>query len=375
MPDTTRRAALAALAGLTCALALPLAFAATADTTAPAATSPARAVVEELAQALGTDFVYPDVGQRYAAMLREASAAGKYDTLSGTALAERLTADLQAVHADGHVGVRAVAPTPAGAAAGGSTSAPASPPAPSVPNLEAARWLAPGIAFVRFNLMASEPEDAAAAGRFMAEHVGAKVVIFDLRTNNGGGLAEMDAIFPYLYARPTPLVRMATRRSVFEREGAGPMGDLPSLRAVDGDPAFVVREHWATPNAETRLRGARVYVLTSGRTASAAEHFCLAMKASKRATLVGETTAGANHFGYGLELPGGLASFVPVGRTYDPATGQDWEGTGVQPDVPTPAKDALIRVLEREGLATDAATRLSDEVAPTKSMERRRRPT
>lgn len=404
MPTSIRPRLLAIAAGTSLAVMASVAVAtssaaASSEAATPSASAPrsvARAIVDELATAFSRDFVYPDVGDRYAAMLRTNAAAGAYDALTGAALADRLTADLQAVQQDGHVRVRAAAPAaeaasrapapnappatapstaPAGTPAGGTPppadTAPRIPPQPW-PNIEAGRWLAPGIAFVRFNLMASEPADAAAADRFMAEHADAKVVIFDLRTNNGGGLAEMDAVFPYLFARPTPLVRMATRRSVFEREGAGPMGDLPSLKPVDGDPAFVTREHWATPNRETRLRGARVYVLTSGRTASAAEHFCLAMKATKRATLVGEPTAGGNHFGYGMDLPGGLEAFIPVGRTFDPATGKDWEGVGVLPDVAVSKEEALIRVLEREGIATEKATQLSSEVAPKKPMERRR---
>jgi hypothetical protein len=48
--------------------------------------------------------------------------------------------------------------------------------------------------------------------------------------------------------------------------------------------------------------------------------------------LIGERTAGANHFG-GIEPIGaGLAAFIPVGRTYDPDTGKDWESTGVAPE-------------------------------------------
>lgn len=350
-------------------LALAGAVPVAAQTAEPATTATARPVARaaalELADALGRDFVYPDVGAKYAAMLRAHAASGAYDALSGQALADRMTADLQAVQADGHVRVRAMGATPApsGAAPGG---APA-----RVPNLEAGRWLAPGVAFVRFNLMASEPADAEATRAFALAHMGARVLIVDLRTNNGGGLAEMDALFPFLFAHPTPLVRMATRKSVFDRDG-GPVANLPSLRPVDGDPAFVTREHWVTPAPQTGLRAAKVYVLMSGRTASAAEHFALAMKASRRATLVGEATAGANHFGYGVDLTGGLAAFVPVGRTFDPATGKDWEGDGVAPDVEVPAKDALVAVLIREGIGSAEARKLSAEVAPAKSMERRK---
>ena len=146
------------------------------------------------------------------------------------------------------------------------------------------------------------------------------------------------------------------------------------MRPVAGDPAMVTREHWATPNGDARLTQAKVYVLTSGASASAAEHFALAMKASGRGVLIGAPTGGANHFGRGEELGGGFTAFIPVGRTYDPATGKDWEGDGVQPDIAVPAAAALERALTELGIAPGEAKRLSDAHMPSWPMERRRRP-
>ena len=34
-------------------------------------------------------------------------------------------------------------------------------------------------------------------------------------------------------------------------------------------------------------------------------------------------------------------AFIPFGRTYDPNTGEDWEGVGVQPDASVEAEKAL----------------------------------
>jgi C-terminal processing protease CtpA/Prc len=236
--------------------------------------------------------------------------------------------------------------------------------------MEEARWLAPGIAYVRFNLFPGDPESVRAADRFMAEHVGAKTIIFDIRTHRGGGLAEMNAIFPYLFARPTTLVTMDTRASV-DRAGGNPIGDEPAMRRVPASDDVVRREHFVTPNpAEKRLFGARVYVLTSGFTGSAAEHFALALKRTHRATLVGETTGGAGNYGGMRPLGDKYSVFVPVGRTFDPDTGKGWEGTGVAPDVAVPAERALAEALARSGIAPAEADRLSAEVAPREPMTR-----
>lgn len=207
----------------------------------------------------------------------------------------------------------------------------------------------------------------------MADHADAKAIIFDIRSHNGGGIEQMDVIFPWLFAKPTRLVAMATRASV-DAEGGSPIDGIPSMRPVAGDPAMVTREHWATPNGDPRLTQAKVYVLTSGASASAAEHFALAMKASGRGVLIGAPTGGANHFGRGEELGGGFTAFIPVGRTYDPATGRDWEGAGVQPDIAVPAAAALERALTELGIAPGEAKRLSDAHMPSWPMERRRRP-
>jgi C-terminal processing protease CtpA/Prc len=120
-----------------------------------------------------------------------------------------------------------------------------------------------------------------------------------------------------------------------------------------------------------RLRDAKIYLLTAGRTGSAAEHFALAMKRTGRATLIGETTAGAGHFGGMLPLNDNFAAFIPVGRTFDPDTGKGWEGDGVTPHVEVPAADALIEALVRSGIARDDAVRLSATVHPAEPMDRR----
>ena len=76
-----------------------------------------------------------------------------------------------------------------------------------------------------------------------------------------------------------------------------------------------------------------VYVLTSGITFSACEHFAFALKIHQKATLVGSNTGGGAHPVTFVELETGLIFKVPIGRTYDPETGTDWEGTGVIPDI------------------------------------------
>ncbi|WP_232492871.1 S41 family peptidase [Novosphingobium kaempferiae] len=316
----------------------------------------------ELADKLERLYIYPEQGRRYAEALREGVASGRYAALPREDAAAAMTRDLQASAPDGHLRVFVPRPHPPEGAA---------PQPPEYPPIEQPGWIAPGIAYVRLNEF---PDDAAVTGKvaaFMREHATARALIFDLRSHHGGGLEQMDVILPWLFARPTRLVTMETTQAT-EREEASPAAEIPSLRLVP-DPVMARREHWVTPNAETSLRGAKVYLLTGPRTASAAEHFALAMKATHRATLVGEPTAGANHFGGQVGLPGGLVAFLPVGRTFDPATGKDWEGDGVAPDVAVSKETALEWVLTDLGLPTAQAHALAEAHRPTLPTERRKR--
>jgi hypothetical protein len=212
-----------------------------------------RALAKDLATRLESDFVYPDQGKRYAAMLRANADKGAYDALKGGELAKKLSDDLQQVAVDGHLrvmfegaggGPQIVIKRPADPSGAPPAGEPKqvmirmTPP----PEIEHAGWIAPKIAFVRFNLFPSSPDAMEAAHKFMATHANAKVIIFDLRTHMGGGLAEMDAIFPWLFTKPTRLATMATRKSVDEA-GNSPIAGVPTLRIVQADPNFVTREH------------------------------------------------------------------------------------------------------------------------------------
>ncbi len=337
--------------------------------------------VTALADKLEASYVIHDVGARYAAQLRSNLAQGAYDAIDDLeAIAGRLTSDLEAVAPDGHLRVMAAANlTPDGrmrqvpggnpgtrvARAADPQKAPGDPRGPRVvrgpegPGRPDGRsrpaaigdmaWLADGVAYIQFYEFPGDPETVAAVERFMTEHASAKALIIDARSHHGGGQAEMDVMLPYLYANETPLVDMEVAEQVERgRHGGPPMGPPPSMRAVPAPPGMVRREHVVTPHAtEHRLFTAKVFYLTSARTASAAEHLAFALKRTGRAVLIGEQTAGGNHFGGWEPLGDGLAAFLPIGRTFDPVTGADWEGVGVAPDVAVPAVQALDEAVRR----------------------------
>ncbi|MGV8039270.1 MAG: S41 family peptidase [Thermoanaerobaculaceae bacterium] len=90
-----------------------------------------------------------------------------------------------------------------------------------------------------------------------------------------------------------------------------------------------------------RLSEVPMYVLTSAYTFSGAEALAYRLQVLKRATIVGETTGGGANAGGILDVAPFFRAWMPMGRPVDRTTGGNWEGTGVEPDIATSAREAL----------------------------------
>jgi C-terminal processing protease CtpA/Prc len=261
---------------------------------------------------------------------------------------------LQAINFDGHLKVFPTPASPVGGSGGGDEKI-------DTPAIEAAQRLTPDIAYIRIGRFFGEDEAMSGIRKFLIDNADAKTLIIDVRTHIGGGLAEMDLMFRMLFEKPQVLVGMDTRSAV-----PSPMGDGPTLRTITSPPTVVRREHFVTPASAPvgDLRKARIYVLASGRTGSAGEHFVLSMKRTKRATVIGDTTYGAGNFGGAIQVAGGFSAWIPVGRTFDPDTNKGWDYAGIAPNVPVPAAEALTEALFRSGMDRAQAAALSAQVGP-----------
>lgn len=335
-----------------------------ADTAGAFNRDEARAAVRDLADQLVETFVYPDVAQRYATALREKLARGGYDVFpTRKAFAEAVTADLMAVAPDGHLAVLTGRPQPQ------PEKGTAASPEPTASAMEQAGMIAPGIAYVRFNAFTGAPDILRDFAAFLDRTAGARTLIVDMRSQRGGGLSEMDILLPRLFAKPATVMVMDMRASVARAHGGLP---FESLVPVEGPIEFARAEHRITPlSPASPWTKAKVYLLIAARTASAAEHMATVLKETGRATLVGETTAGAGNFGGGTDLAGGYAAFIPFGHSYFPGT-SGWEGVGVTPTIAIAPERALYAVLLREGVRPGEAQALSDSHKPTLPMTRRR---
>ena len=162
-------------------------------------------------------------------------------------------------------------------------------------------------------------ETAVAAMNFLAN---SDAVIIDLRDTPGG--------------EPTMVQLLSSYFVRGEKLGRTHLNTLEQV--YDGK----IEQYWTIPYVPgKRMYDTDLYILTDGYTGSGAEEFTNNMKALDRAVIVGETTTGSGH---NVDIEIIQKSFVmhlPVRRPVNPITGTGWEGTGVEPHVSFPGKQAL----------------------------------
>lgn len=195
-----------------------------------------------------------------------------------------------------------------------------------------ARWLPGNVGYLRIGMFMDTPpsvEKLAAAMSLLAD-TGALIV--DVRGSPGGEPAGVANVIGHFVSERTPTVR-----------------------TQGGDDPAAERTFHAEPRTPA-YTGKPLYVLVDRRTGSGAEEFAYDLQAMRRATLVGETTAGAATPGGFRPLAHGFVAFIPMQRVANTITGGNWEGVGVIPDIKVAADDALPRAhrLALETLLQDA---------------------
>ncbi|MBY8881960.1 S41 family peptidase [Actinacidiphila acidipaludis] len=280
------------------------------------------AALDETIGLLAEHYVFPDVAEQIAAVLRRRRDAGAYAVDSAEELARLVTDDLQSVNGDRHL--RLVfhpdeVPSGKGEAALTSLRRDFDASLGGAPRVEllggkvAVLELAPVLFPVEW---AAEP--LAAALTLVAP---APALLLDLRRCRGGDPETVALVCSYLLDRRTHLNTQVWRGEETQEQS------------------------WS----QTHVPGARfggtkpLYVLTGAGTFSGGEELTYDLQQLGRAVVVGETTGGGAHPREGWTVHPHLEATIPVGRAVNPVSGTNWEGTGVLPDVAVPAEDALDR--------------------------------
>ena len=277
-------------------------------------------LIERIAENLKDHYPDAAAAKMMAEALQANEAAGVYNTITDSKdFAALITRQLQEVSHDLHIGVvyteRVLPDGP--------------PRAPSVESQNAYRAamlrqnclfektqiLADQIGYLKLNGFPDTAVCTGAAQAAMAALNDSASVILDLRDNGGGFPDMVMLIASYFFDHPEYMYN--PRENTTERSWT--RSPVPGSKLVDKP----------------------LYLLTSTRTVSAAEHFTYDLKMLKRATLVGETTRGSAHSGVFRGIDDHFGMGIPEVRPINPFSKADWEGVGVEPDVKVKAADAL----------------------------------
>jgi hypothetical protein len=171
------------------------------------------------------------------------------------------------------------------------------------------------VGYLKLNAFADTSVCQATATAAMTKLNDADALIFDLRDNRGGFPNMVSLIAAYLFDHPEYMYC-----------------PLENTTA----------ESWTrSPVPGNKLANKPVYILTSSRTISAAEQFTYNLKMLKRATLVGETTAGGGHAANLHSIGDDFYVGTIEVRAINPYAKSDWNDTGIEPDFKVGAPEAL----------------------------------
>lgn len=177
-----------------------------------------------------------------------------------------------------------------------------------------------------------------------------KNLIIDLRDNGGGGISAAFALAKYIVTNDLEVGYFPTNKlnySGFQPELFNKLPELQpksteefgnELRTLPG--VKLVFKKPANP-----VFTGKIYVLTNGNTGSTCEPIVYALKNTKKATIIGETTAGAMLAASPFFVSKKYMVILPIGDfyTYD---GVHLDNVGVDPDIKVKSADAITKALE-----------------------------
>jgi C-terminal processing protease CtpA/Prc len=291
------------------------------------------AITRELAGLVEERYVFPGLGADLSKLLADRLADGSYALAPDEeSLAATLTEALQSLNGDKHLRLRySASEVPERGDEAAELAAMAAWAQRTAGGIARAEWLDGNVGYLDLRPLLFPPsiagEAVAAAMTLVAP---ADALLIDLRQCLGGDPGMVAMLCTYLFgAEPVHLIDMVGRP------------------AADG--AAQVRQSWTMPFAPGRHFGPDkpVFVLTSGTTFSGGEELAYDLQQLGRATVVGERTRGGAHPVEGFRIRPHLQATIPIARSLSPVSGGNWEGTGVLPDVPVAAGEALDAACQR----------------------------
>jgi C-terminal processing protease CtpA/Prc len=279
-------------------------------------------ILQKISELMRNKYVLPDLGIEYEQEILSWIKSDKYGSIDSTKkFAGQLTEDLQNLANDKHISLRVIEPTDLDEEKAGSLRHPVR-LSRLIKNENMGfykfEWLEGNIGYLdirRFNTPAISKDMLTSAMKLIAR---SNAIIIDIRENQGGSTDVLPLFCSYFLEYPTQL------NSDYFREDD------------------VTKKSWTVKNIDgKRITDTPLFVLTSRTTFSAAESFAYDMQANKRAVIIGDSTRGGAHSVDLFKIDENFEIYISTVRSFNPVTGENWEGTGVIPDVYVPAVSAL----------------------------------
>lgn len=197
---------------------------------------------------------------------------------------------------------------------------------------EQAKYLSGNIAYLKFNKFDPAPEAKSTADSAMLFLQHADAMIIDLRDTVGGSPELVEHLLSYFIEVETPLWSIQWRSEQTKKESS----TLFESEQIDVS---------SIPKHLKFRQDFPVWILTSKASASATELFTGVLKAQNKATVVGETTAGAGYYVGVRPITEHLTFRISLAKPIIALSNKNWERIGITADVETHRVDALDRAL------------------------------
>jgi hypothetical protein len=284
-------------------------------------------ITRELAGLVAERYVFPGLAAEISQLLDSRLAEGRYAAVPDEeSLARMVTLDLQSLNGDEHLRLlHSATELPGRGDDAAELAAMTDYAERTTGGIARAERLDGNVGYLDLRPLLFPPlvagEAVAAAMTLIAP---ADALLIDLRRCLGGSPDAVAMVCSYLF-------------------GADPVHLIDVIGRPGADGTAQVRQSWTMPFTPGRRFGPDkpVFVLTSGTTFSGAEELSYDLQQLGRATVVGERTRGGAHPTERFRIRPHLQAAIPVARALSPASGGNWEGTGVRPDIEVPAGEAL----------------------------------
>lgn len=269
--------------------------------------------VNEIAKGYDTYYLIPEIGKNISTMLIDNLKKEKYSQITKAGrLADSIQKDILEVHFDLHSWVEANR----GMLSYDSIAGPS-----ENFGFEEVKRMEGNVGYIKLNEFSQLEEAQVIASQALDSVSNCKILFFDLRDNYGGYPEMLQFLSSYFFQVPTIITTLHDRNGNIVDE-IWTLDSIPGKRFNDSFP---------------------VIILTSNRTASAAEGFVNFFKKNKRALIIGETTKGAGHPAKEIVINQSFVVSIPFLRVDE---SDRTEGEGIIPDIQVRADKSLKKAIK-----------------------------